>query len=162
MPHSDSQLLFVYGTLRSHEPEHKRYCSQLLSPPRKARVPGRLFELQEKYPLAVIDSEQILKTATTDSTTDWLNVAPPPLEPRDTAKRIVGEFLELPLGNAPLIAFDQWEGFEPKKNGIYQRMIVIGQDADGSPTPCWIYASTTPPAHATPLGVDSWTRPESR
>lgn len=158
MPTSPVQRIFVYGTLMSDQPEHLRFevKAQTITP---ASVPGRLYRLQEGYPLLVAPSECRLLEASSDPLADWTKAEQltlPPLD-ADSAPRIEGELLEIPLHPVALRSMDEWEGFEPGRLSIYQRAIVPAQ-AEGRALPAWAYVSSDPPASAEPLDVRRWNR----
>ncbi len=65
-----SQFLFVYGTLRSDQPEHRFHGPVSLSRS-IAQVGGTLYELEEGYPLLVVPASSIIQRASCDWFDDW-------------------------------------------------------------------------------------------
>ncbi len=109
-----TDYLFVYGTLRSSAgPPALRGLLAPLARLGQATTAGVLYDLGE-YPGAVFCG---------------------------TAE-IVGEVLQLPVGDSMLAALDEYEGFDPNnpEGSLYLRVRRPVRLSDGRPLDCWAYA----------------------
>ena len=162
MPTRQSQLLFAYGTLRSAHPEHRQCFANVLSI-RSANIPGALWTLKEGYPLLVIDREQCLLEASSDSRSDW-SKGLDALRMTDRisfedASLVEGELIELVSGNAALADADRWEGYERGRRTVYRRLLCPVWLDDGSKALSWIYGAYSPPPGATRFEGSRWPSP---
>lgn len=160
MEHFGKQHLFVYGTLRSDQPEHLIHSPVSLSRT-IAQVAGTLCELEEGYPLLVVSPSSILLLASSDWLGDWNKAtqAIAAIHANPSASLVKGELLETPLRANALSKPDQWEGFNVDRPSVYQRAIVPAFLEDGTVVPAWAYVSTQIPSSASPISKGFWERP---
>ncbi len=161
MEHPSNQFLFVYGTLRSDQPEH-RFHSPLSLSRSIAQVSGMLYELEEGYPLLVVPPSSILRSASRDWLNDWTQAmgAIKTIKSNHKSPVVKGELIEVPLSPNALSKPDQWEGFSVDRPSVYQRAIIPAIREDGVVVPAWAYASTQIPSTAKTLSNGFWDRPE--
>ncbi len=157
----DTQFLFAYGTLMSGHPEHDRYCPKPVSV-LKAEMPGRLFEIEDAYPILHIPQETVLLRATNDPIADWKQV-----HNEDGGKAwdrnanwIKGEILELPVGIKTFSKMDAWEGFEPGSNSVYERVIARAKIVEAKTVFCWVYVCRKILSSFKELNASEWKRPD--
>ncbi len=157
----ESQFLFAYGTLRPDEPEYQLHGPKPILSRSRCRAPGRLYLLEEGYPILAIQSSSLLLEASSDWLRDWKQVlinSRPFETQKPSSDSIVGELLEVPLAADSLSAPDAWEGFEIGGKSAYRRFAIMTFREDGAPAPAWAYGCERPPASATLLMGDQWER----
>ena len=159
-----NQYLFVYGTLRSDQPEHRTHSPRSLSRS-IASVTGTLFELEEGYPLLIVPATSIVLTASRDWLRDWnqatmFDLAAIPNPSQERSSRIWGELVEIPIEQDALTKPDRWEGFSLDQPCIYQRVIVPATLADGRIVAAWAYVATQIPSTAKLILDGFWERPK--
>lgn len=159
-----NQYLFVYGTLRSDQPEHRTHSPRSLSRS-IASVTGTLYELEEGYPLLIVPATSILLSASRDWLRDWsratvFDSATIPTPSQERSSRIQGELIEIPLEPDALTKPDRWEGFSLDRPSIYRRVIVPAALADGTMVAAWAYIAVQIPATAKLIPHGFWERPK--
>lgn len=159
-----NQYLFVYGTLRSDQPEHLTHSPRSLSRS-IASVTGTLYELEEGYPLLIVPATSIVLSASRDWLRDWnqatmFDLATIPDPSQERSSRIWGELIEIPLEPDALTKPDKWEGFSLDRPSIYQRVIIPAALADGRMVAAWAYVATQIPATAKLIPDGFWERPK--
>ncbi|GEM_PF-512435 len=159
---SKNQYLFVYGTLRSDQPEHRTHSPRSLSRS-IASVTGTLYELEEGYPLLSVPAPSILLSASRNWLGDWnratmIDLATVPGASQEST-RIRGELIEIPLEPEALNKPDKWEGFSLDRPSIYQRVIVPATLEDGRMVAAWAYVATQIPATVKLIPDGFWERP---
>jgi gamma-glutamylcyclotransferase (GGCT)/AIG2-like uncharacterized protein YtfP len=150
--------LFVYGTLRHDQPEHRRFCRGVYAW-QPARVRGRLFRVPAGHRLVVVPPTSVLLHATNDATADeqrratlspqFLSDAANP-SVADGADWIDGELLRFRDAAVAWPSLDAWEDSTPGRAGFYPRCVVpvsVGE----SILPVWAYVATEPAPGAVPL-----------
>ena len=159
-----NQYLFVYGTLRSDQPEHRTHSPRSLSRS-IASVTGTLYELDEGYPLLIVPATSIVLPASRDWLRDWnqatmFDLATIPDPSQERSSHIWGELIEIPLEPDALTKPDMWEGFSLDRPSIYQRVIIPAALADGRMVAAWAYVATQIPTTAKLIPDGFWERPE--
>ncbi len=140
--------LFVYGTLRHDQPEHRAHCRGVTGW-RPARVRGRLHRLREGWLLLVVPPVDIALEATADPATDERSRAalpPPPLD--SDGPWVDGELLGFDHPESVWPPLDDWEAFSPGRPGIYRRAVipVVMTGPDGpSAVHAWAYVAEAAP-----------------
>lgn len=147
--------LFVYGTLRHDQPEHKKYCRGVTGW-RPARLRGKLWMVPAGYRLAVVSRQAVLLAATTDAVADearrsalaaaeMVRASSP-----DDSGWIDGELLSFRDATEAWPPLDAWEEFVPGRGGCYARAVVpVEIAAAAGETPggmaAWAYIATVVP-----------------
>lgn len=160
----DQIKLFAYGTLRTSQPESALLQDKLLDS-KPARILGKLYQLQEGYPILHVPSESILGLASDFLLADWNLISEKAVHPTPVEaapfKWIEGELLSFPLEDDVLNAMDAWEGFAPGKNTFYQRVLTQAYTEDDQVQRCWAYVCLSEPkAPTVPIDGNSWVRPK--
>ena len=158
-----NQCLFVYGTLRSDQPEHRTHSPRSLSRS-IASVTGTLYELDEGYPLLIVPATSIVLPASRDWLRDWnqatmFDLATIPDPSQERSSHIWGELIEIPLEPDALTKPDKWEGFSLDRPSIYQRVFIPATLADGRMVAAWAYVTTQNPTTAKLIPDGVWERP---
>lgn len=144
--------LFVYGTLRHDQPEHARFCRGLTGW-EPARVRGQLTRISEGYLLLVVPDSAVLLRASTDAAADEVKRAKidqAALAPgygagdAGSCDWIEGELLTFADAAVAWPPLDEWEGFTPDGDAVYQRS-VIPVSVGGAMTAAWAYVTTELP-----------------
>lgn len=144
--------LFVYGTLRHDQPEHRQYCRGVTGwcP---ARVRGRLVRIPEGYLLLVVPSSSILLRASAESLSDEFRREKLSGEIERAAMAanadepwpwIEGELLTFADAAVAWPPLDEWEGFIPGRDAVYQRCVIPVEVGDAA-VPAWTYATPNVP-----------------
>jgi len=156
----DSQCVFVYGTLMSGNQEHNAFCGTPLSI-KPASISGALYQLGEGYPILRIDQRQIIRPTTKTQPDQASTTQNGSHEFSQRHSPIFGELLEYPSDYDFLPKMDEWEGYAPEGNSLYQRYLCHCQPIDASASVvCWVYATTAAPLNAIKLETDRWQRPD--
>lgn len=164
MENISSQYLFVYGTLRSDQPEHRSHGPISLSRS-IAKVAGTLFELAEGYPILKVPHSRVILSASHDWLGDWKK-ATGTVSTISTnvvfaeSSLVKGELVEIPLVPNALSKPDKWEGFNVDQTNVYQRVVIPAIKEDGALVPAWAYISTQIPKSAKSISKGFWNRPE--
>jgi len=159
-----NQYLFVYGSLRSDQTEHRTHSPRSLSRS-IASITGKLYELDIGYPLLIVPATSILLTASQDWLGDWkratkIDLATIPAPSQERSSRIWGELIEIPLKPDAFTKPDRWEGFSLDRPSIYQRVIVPAAFTDGTMMAAWAYVATQIPTTAKLIPDGFWERPK--
>ena len=157
--------LFVYGTLRHDEPEHRAYCHGVVgwTP---ARVRGRVYRLKEGWLLLVVPADDVIFDASADPEADEARRAA-----SDVVECVAPHEAQWPWVHGELLRFDHhesvwppidaWECFEPSQPGVYRRAVipVVVESEPGFPAvlPAWAYAATEVPEGAEMVEVKNRT-----
>ncbi len=162
MESATTQFLFVYGTLRSDQPEHRLHGPVPLTRT-PGRVAGELYQLSEGYPILQVSPSDVLLTASSDWFGDWnrgLAMFDPgkPFSSPD-GPFVKGELIEIPLEQEALCQPDRWEGFEIGAASVYQRVVIPAIRECGAIVPAWAYVCSKVPTSATLLPSGFWERP---
>ncbi|MCH6255488.1 gamma-glutamylcyclotransferase [Puniceicoccaceae bacterium K14] len=157
-------LLFAYGTLRTTEPESKMFQHKLIES-KPARIFGRLYQIQEGYPVLQIPNESVIAHASDYLLSDWMLNTEQTIDAKEpdapSFAWIQGELLTFPLEEDVLESMDAWEGFTPGKKSFYKRVITQAYTTDEMAHRCWAYVCLSEPrAPSRPLKENSWTRPK--
>jgi len=118
--------VFVYGTLKTGQSNHGRFCRGLLSA-REANVRGRLYELTFGFPSLVVPEEDVLTTGTTNYLADaeeQHRTRAGLLTPLPGWGLVRGELLTFDDPGQRLPTLDTLEGFRPGEKSFYSRILV--------------------------------------
>lgn len=133
--------LFVYGTLKRGFANHRYFCQGYLTI-QKATITGRLLAASASFPALWIPESAILARGSSDYLADVAKqnsfsrggFAEPGLE----FGPVSGELFTFGDPEARLAAVDRLEGFDPKGESFYQRVlayVTVGE----SKVPAWLY-----------------------
>lgn len=148
--------LFVYGTLRHDQPEHARFCRGVTGW-QPARVRGRLVRIPEGYLLLEVPRSAVLQRASIDAAADELaraGINQVAIEQAHAAgdtgpwEWIDGELLTFADAAMAWPPLDEWEGFTPGGDAVYQRC-VIPVSVGGAMTAAWAYITNRSSVHET-------------
>lgn len=137
--------LFVYGSLRSGQYAHRRYCRKVLAIT-PALLWGRRRWLSSGYPILILPERAVLAKASADPERDAqrsARLAVPPdwaRRPRGDWQQIDGELLLLGEPRRSLPPIDRYEGCHPSGHGPYRRVLTWVATAAG-PAPAWTYCA---------------------
>jgi gamma-glutamylcyclotransferase (GGCT)/AIG2-like uncharacterized protein YtfP len=149
--------VFVYGTLKTGQSNHERFCRGLLSA-REATVRGRLYELPFGFPSLVVPEEDVYTTGTTNYLTDAEEQHRTPtglLAPLPGWDLVHGELLTFGDPERRLPTLDTLEGFRPGEKSFYSRILVPAVLVEtGETVLAWTY--TAEPASGVYLPDGRW------
>lgn len=139
--------LFVYGTLKSGQWNHDRYCHGAIRI-ESSTVIGRLYQLPQGYPALVIPEVHILAQGTADPLADAVTQArfaatvdpsSHPSQPLGDWGLILGELITFtdPLRALPPI--DRLEGFRPGLGPSYYQRVLVPAWSGGRVHCAWTY-----------------------
>lgn len=138
---------FVYGTLKSGQRNHERYCRGAIRI-EPATVIGRLYQLPQGYPALVISEEDILAQGTADPLADAANQSrfAATLEHSSQSSRPVGEWglvhgelITLADPQRDLPPIDRLEGFRPGLDPSYYQRVLVLAWSGGRAHCAWTY-----------------------
>lgn len=138
---TDNILLsvFVYGTLKSGEINHDRFCAGAVEI-KAATARGRLYDLPFGFPGLRVHEENIHALGTADYASDVSEQQRDPML-RDTAPPgwdlVHGEVIAFD-DPGRLAALDALEGYTPGEKGLYER-VLIPVEAGGEKNLAWAY-----------------------
>ncbi len=154
---------FTYGTLKKGSWNHAPYCSEALSI-KEARVRGRLYELGSGIPVLEVPAKDIIAVGSSDILADLamqqrLEAEPPRhLECGEQDWQwIEGELIVLPHPEVTVPPIDRLEGFRPRGESFYRRVLVPVILADKRLTAAWCYVAGPGVAGMLkPTGLKRW------
>jgi gamma-glutamylcyclotransferase (GGCT)/AIG2-like uncharacterized protein YtfP len=146
--------LFIYGTLKRGQANHARFCANATD-----IVPavtwGRLYALGIGFPALEVPPTLILAQGTCDPLADGDTQAAWPAVPFERPDGdwdlVEGELMTFPDPLRDLPPIDGLEGFRPRGNCLYHRLLVAVDDGEGV-VPVWTYDGTSLTGRATRLG----------
>jgi gamma-glutamylcyclotransferase (GGCT)/AIG2-like uncharacterized protein YtfP len=147
--------MFVYGTLKTGERNHDRFCSGALRVEEGA-VRGELYDLPHfGYPELVVPEESVRAFGTDDPAGDaglqerLASGRPSPLE----GPRVFGEILLFDDAGSRLPQIDLLEGFDPADaSSHYRRVLLPVEPEEGLALLAWAYAVRAPSGTYLPEG----------
>lgn len=132
--------LFVYGTLKRGFANHRYFCQEYLEA-QVATVRGRLFALT-RFPALWIPESAVLARGSSNYLGDVAKQNSFPRsgsgEPGVEFGSVSGELLTFKDPEARLAAVDHLEGFNPKGESFYQRVLAY-VTAGEYRVPAWLY-----------------------
>lgn len=143
--------LFVYGTLKTGFAGHDRYCRGALRV-EPAWLPGRLFKLSPRVPIAVLPDDAILAVGSSDIPAD-LKIQERFQSERAESEaeegacstggwaRMEGELLVFNDPEARLPRLDRFEEFYPGGESTYKRVLVRITLHSGLKCVAWTYVA---------------------
>lgn len=158
--------LFVYGTLKTGFAGHDRYCGGGLRA-EPAWLPGRLFKLSPRVPIAVLPDDAILAVGSRDIPADLK------IQERFQSEqveggteeeagstggwaRIEGELLVFNDPEARLPRLDRFEEFYPGGESTYKRVLVRITLHSGLRCVAWTYAAAVDTTDLEPYEGRLW------
>ncbi len=154
---------FTYGTLKKGSWNHAPYCSEALSI-EEARVRGRLYELGSGIPVLEVPDKDIIAVGSSDILADLamqrrLEAEPvrhPECDDEDW-QWIEGELVTLPDPVRTMPPIDRLEGFRPRGESFYRRVLVPVILAGKRVTIAWCYVAGPGVAGMLkPTGLNRW------
>ena len=147
--------MFVYGTLKRGEPNHKRFCSGALRVEEGA-VRGELYDLPHfGYPEVIVPEESVRAFGTDDPVRDA------ELQERLACWRpfilegplVFGEIIYFDDARSRLPAIDRLEGFDPADaSSHYRRVLLPVEPEEGRALLAWAYVVREPSGTYLPDG----------
>lgn len=153
--------LFVYGTLRPGNRNHRRFCNGALSI-ENAFVRGRLYELPSGIPILDVPVEDIIAVGTADIAHDLLapqDTIPAPEDSPDHGTgwlAIRGELMTFDEPASRLHTLDFLEGFFPDSCTLYRRVLLPIYRQDGEIIAAWCYVLGARNVRLQALGISEW------
>lgn len=139
-------VIFVYGTLKSGQANHDRFCGNAIRI-KPATTIGRLYALPAGYPALEVPEQHILAHGTADPSVDAETLACFSAFP-DLSNSLTGAEADWGVVHGELVTFahpvtdlppiDRLEGFHPGQHSYYRRVLVPAF-SDGRICYAWIY-----------------------
>ncbi len=135
--------VFVYGTLKRGQRNHERFCKGVKEI-QIATLRGHLYDLPFGFPALVVPQEDVITTGTTDYLADaekQHRTAPGPTTSLRGWDTVYGELLSFDDPTERLPALDGLEGFYPRAESFYKRVLVPATLMQtGASVLVWAYA----------------------
>ena len=156
-------LCFVYGTLMRGKWNHAPYCGCAVSI-EPATVRGRLYELGSGIPVLEVPDKDIIGVGSTDILADLVLQQRLECEPARHSKCdgedwqwIEGELVTLPDPVRTMPPIDRLEGFRPRGESFYRRVLLPVVLASQRVTTAWCYVAGPGVAGMLkPTGLTRW------
>ncbi len=139
--------MVAYGTLKKGFWNHEPYCGEAVYI-EEARVRGRLYELGSGIPVLEVPDKDIIGVGSSDILADLATQqrleAEPVRHPEcDGAdwQWIEGELIVLPRPEVTVPPVDRLEGFRPRGESFYRRVLVPVILADQRLATAWCYVA---------------------